>query len=47
MLPGIMAVARWLAFLHGSVHGNMSAANGWMARAERLLEGVEEGPAHG
>jgi DNA-binding CsgD family transcriptional regulator len=40
-------LARWLAFLHGTVHGNMSAANGWMARAERLLEGVEEGPAHG
>jgi DNA-binding CsgD family transcriptional regulator len=40
-------VARWLAFLHASVHGNMPAANGWMARAERLLEGVEECPAHG
>jgi DNA-binding NarL/FixJ family response regulator len=40
-------LARWLAFLHGTVNGNMSAANGWMARAERLLEGVEEGPAHG
>jgi DNA-binding CsgD family transcriptional regulator len=40
-------VARWLAFLHVSVHGNMSAANGWMARAERLLEGMEECPAHG
>ena len=40
-------LARWLAFLHGTVHGNMSVANGWMARAERLLEGMEEGPAHG
>ena len=40
-------VARWLAFLHGAVHGNRAAANGWMARAERLLEGVEECLEHG
>jgi DNA-binding CsgD family transcriptional regulator len=40
-------LARWLAFLHGSVHGNMAAANGWMARARSLLEGVEECVAHG
>jgi DNA-binding CsgD family transcriptional regulator len=40
-------LARWLAFLHGSVHGNMAAANGWMARAGSLLEGVEECAAHG
>ena len=40
-------LARWLAFLHVGVHGNLSAANGWMARAERLLEGVEECAAHG
>jgi tetratricopeptide (TPR) repeat protein len=40
-------LARWLAFLHGAVHGNTAAANGWMARAESLLEGVEECAAHG
>jgi tetratricopeptide (TPR) repeat protein len=40
-------VARWLAFLHGAVHGNRAAANGWMARAERLLEGEEESLEHG
>jgi len=40
-------LARWVAFLHGMVHGNMAAANGWMARAERLLEGVDECAAHG
>jgi DNA-binding NarL/FixJ family response regulator len=40
-------LARWLAFLHGSVHGNGAAANGWMARARSLLEGVEECVAHG
>jgi DNA-binding CsgD family transcriptional regulator len=40
-------LARWLAFLHVSVHGNVAAANGWMARAESVLEGVEECAAHG
>jgi tetratricopeptide (TPR) repeat protein len=40
-------LARWLAFLYVSVHGNMAAANGWMARAESVLEGVEECAAHG
>jgi tetratricopeptide (TPR) repeat protein len=40
-------LARWLAFLYVSVHGNPAAANGWMARAESLLEGVEECAAHG
>ena len=40
-------LARWLAFLHATVHANLAAANGWMARAERLLEGVEECAAHG
>jgi DNA-binding NarL/FixJ family response regulator len=40
-------VARWLAFLYSAVHGNMAAANGWMARAERLLEGMEESVEHG
>ena len=40
-------LARWLAFLHGSVHGNWAAANGWMARAESLLEELDECAAHG
>jgi DNA-binding NarL/FixJ family response regulator len=40
-------VARWLAFLYGAVQGNRAAANGWMAWAERLLEGVEESVEHG
>src|SRR5215217_298690 len=39
--------ARWLAFLHGTFHGNFAVASGWIARAERLLEGVEECAAHG
>ncbi len=40
-------LARWLAFLYASVHGNVAAANGWMARAESALDGVEECAAHG
>lgn len=40
-------LARWLAFLYVSVHGNPATANGWMARAETLLEGIEECAAHG
>jgi DNA-binding NarL/FixJ family response regulator len=40
-------VARWLAFLHGTFHGNFAVASGWIARAESLLEGVEECAAHG
>jgi DNA-binding CsgD family transcriptional regulator len=40
-------VARWLAFLYGAVHGNRAAASGWMAWAERLLEGLEESVEHG
>ena len=47
-LPAAAAeLARWLAFLHVSVHGNVAAANGWMARAETVLDGVEESAAHG
>jgi DNA-binding CsgD family transcriptional regulator len=39
--------ARWLGFLHATFRGNFAAASGWMARAERMLEGVEECAAHG
>jgi DNA-binding CsgD family transcriptional regulator len=45
--PEAAELARWLAFLHVSVYGNVAAANGWMARAESMLEGVEESAAHG
>ena len=40
-------LARRTAFLHGTVHGNMAAASGWMARAERMLAEVDECAAHG
>ena len=39
--------ARWLAFLYGAVTANMSAAGGWMARAEAALEGLDDCAAHG
>jgi DNA-binding NarL/FixJ family response regulator len=39
--------ARWLAFLHGTYHGNYAIASGWMGRAQSMLEGVEECAAHG
>jgi len=39
--------ARWLAFLHGAINGNMAVASGWMARAETLLERADECAGHG
>jgi DNA-binding NarL/FixJ family response regulator len=39
--------ARWLAFLHGAINGNMAVASGWMARAGTLLEDADECAAHG
>jgi DNA-binding CsgD family transcriptional regulator len=39
--------ARWLAFLYGTFHGNFAVASGWIARAETLLESVDECAAHG
>jgi DNA-binding NarL/FixJ family response regulator len=39
--------ARWLAFLHGTYHGNYAVAGGWMGRAKSLLEDVDECAAHG
>jgi DNA-binding CsgD family transcriptional regulator len=39
--------ARWLAFLYGTYRGDYAVASGWMARAESMLEGVEECAAHG
>ena len=39
-------IALWLAGEY-EVGGNLSAANGWKARAERLLEDLPEAPEHG
>lgn len=39
--------ARWLAFLHGAISGNMAVASGWMERAASLLEDADECAGHG
>jgi DNA-binding CsgD family transcriptional regulator len=39
-------IALWLAGEY-EVAGNLAAANGWRARAERLLQGLSEGAQHG
>src|SRR5215213_7920780 len=39
--------ARWLAFLHGTFHGDFATASGWIARAGTVLDGVETCAAHG
>jgi DNA-binding CsgD family transcriptional regulator len=44
---GAAEVARWLAFLNGLWAGDLAVAAGWMARAARLLDGVDERPVHG
>ncbi len=39
--------AVWLAIAYKANFANYSAANGWIARAERLLEPLEPGTLHG
>jgi ATP/maltotriose-dependent transcriptional regulator MalT len=38
--------AVWLAITYKANFANFAAANGWLARAERLLEPLEPGPLH-
>lgn len=40
-------MATWLAADQVDFHGAMVVANGWLARAQRLLEPLELGPEHG
>lgn len=39
--------ARWLAWLYGGVHANSAVSSGWLSRALRLLDGIEETAEHG
>ncbi len=39
--------ALWLAITYKANFANFPAANGWIGRAERLLERLEPGPLHG
>ena len=40
-------MAMWLAKDHDDFRGEVAAANGWLARARRLLEGQPTAPEHG
>lgn len=44
---GCVAAAVWLSIVYKSNYGNHVAANGWLARAERLLATEPPGPLHG
>lgn len=46
-VEGAARCALWLAVTYKANFGNIAAANGWIARAERLLEPLPPGPLHG
>ena len=45
-VAGAVECALWLAITYKANFANFAAANGWIARAERLLEPIETGPPH-
>ena len=45
-VDGAVESALWLAITYKANFANFAAANGWVARAERLLEPVQTGSAH-
>jgi hypothetical protein len=45
--PGAARMACWLGTDHADFRGELAVAQGWLARARRLLEGLEPGPEHG
>src|SRR5690242_3481700 len=44
---GAARVATWLAWDYGAFRGEGAVADGWLQRAQHLLEGLEPGPEHG
>jgi len=46
-IAGAARSAVWLAITYKSNFANFAAANGWVLRAERLLEPLDSGPIHG
>lgn len=46
-VPGAARCAVWLAITYKANFANFPAANGWLGRAERLLEPSAPGPLHG
>ena len=46
-LPGAVQCAVWLCITYKANFANFSAANGWVARVERMLEGLDRSALHG
>jgi DNA-binding CsgD family transcriptional regulator len=46
-LEGAVQCALWLGVAYKANFANFAAANGWIGRADRLLEPLEPGPLHG
>jgi len=46
-VEGAAHCAVWLAITYKANFANFAAANGWLVRAERLLEPFDPGPLHG
>lgn len=44
---GAARMASWLGTDHVDFRGELAVAQGWFARARRLLDGLEPGPEHG
>jgi LuxR family maltose regulon positive regulatory protein len=44
---GAARMAMWMGTDHVDFRGELAVAQGWLGRARRLLEGVEQGPEHG
>ena len=45
-IEGAVRSATWLGITYKSNFSNFAAANGWIGRAERLLQPLEVGPLH-
>jgi ATP/maltotriose-dependent transcriptional regulator MalT len=46
-VPGAIQCAVWSSFIYHGDFANYAAANGWVGRAETLLQGLDEGSLHG
>lgn len=46
-VPSAAQCAVWLAITYKANFANFPTANGWISRAERLLESLDPGPIHG
>ncbi|MGZ4119874.1 MAG: LuxR C-terminal-related transcriptional regulator [Actinomycetota bacterium] len=46
-IPRAVTTAMWISVIYKKSLGNQAACSGWLARASRLLEGMETNPLHG